>query len=169
MFTCTTCMLQFDLRTIYDTHIRKCIPISAFTTHTGQHVTVTRNTEGVFLCYCSHPGCPKPTGYSTTDNLRKYMKQIQSIWIGPNNTKQTARLKVNPHIIQECYSIQLTSNTIFQAIYIHTPSLDIDMQSPPPHGVQSSSNMPTSPRPFHISPCSMHNFMYTYTGLIIGH
>ena len=94
MFTCTTCMLQFDLRTVYNTHIRKCIPISNFATHTGQHVTATRNKEGVFLCYCSHPDYPKPTGYFTTNNLRKHMKKVQSTWIGPNNNKQSAQLKV---------------------------------------------------------------------------
>lgn len=100
MFTCTTCQLEFDLRGVYNTHTRKCIPVSTFTTHTGQQVTVTRNRNGVFLCYCSNPSCPKPTGYFTTDTMKKHMKKVQSTWIGPNKDKQSAQLKVNLCIIQ---------------------------------------------------------------------
>jgi hypothetical protein len=108
MFTCTTCNLEFDLKGVYYIHIRKCTPISTFTTPTGQKITVTRNMDGVFLCYCSNPDCPKPIGYATIDALRKHMKKVQSIWVGPNKNKQDAQLKVNLCTIFYQYDMQLT-------------------------------------------------------------
>ncbi|KAF8416465.1 hypothetical protein L210DRAFT_3511762 [Boletus edulis BED1] len=82
MFTCSTCKMQFHVKGVYNAHTRKCIPVSTFTAHSGQRVTVERNEGGVFLCYCSHPGCPKPTGYLTVDSIKNHMKKVQSTWIG---------------------------------------------------------------------------------------
>jgi len=94
MFICTTCKLEFDLRGVYNTHTRKCVPSSTFTTHSGQLVTVQRNESNVFLCYCSDSGCPKAKGYLTTDAMKRHMKKVGSTWIGPNNNKQSAQLEV---------------------------------------------------------------------------
>ena len=151
MFTCTTCMLQFDLRTVYNTHIRKCISISNFATHTGQHVTATRNKEGVFLCYCSHSDYPKPTGYSTTNNLRKPMKKVQSTWIGPNNNKQSAQLKVKLCMIPMSMTCNWFWMIQFSRYVLFTQSLDIAMQSSP----QPAIHIPISPMPAHVSPCKL--------------
>ena len=54
MFTCSMCKTQFHIWSLYNAHTQKCIPVSTFTTHSGQQVIVERNEGGTFLCYCSH-------------------------------------------------------------------------------------------------------------------
>ncbi|KAG6369356.1 hypothetical protein JVT61DRAFT_15003 [Boletus reticuloceps] len=88
MFTCSTCKMQFHVKGVYNAHTRKYIPVSTFTTHSEQQVMVERNEGGVFLCYCSHPGCPKPIGYLMVDFMKNHMKKVQSTWIGRKESEQ---------------------------------------------------------------------------------
>ena len=177
MFICSTCSLQFDLRGVYSAHIRKCISISTFTTHAGQQVTVKRNEKGVFLCYCSHPGCPKPTGYLTTDSMKNHIKKVQSTWIGPNNDKQSTQLEVNLCTHQHTHIRICLANSFLLFQTLSSTSLNIGessdtiMQSPTPSAVHSPHlMMMTSPKPSsNVSPfCTVDNahpvhYKFTYT------
>jgi hypothetical protein len=65
----------------YITHTRKCIKEASFTLG-DQDITIKRNSQGLFLCYCSHPSCPKK-GFSTVNGLKGHMKKVKSTWVGP--------------------------------------------------------------------------------------
>lgn len=56
--------------------------------HTGQTFLLRRNSVGVFLCYCSHPKCPKPAGFCTMDSLYKHLHTAKSQWLGPEAKQQ---------------------------------------------------------------------------------
>ncbi|KAI6025479.1 hypothetical protein EDC04DRAFT_2930846 [Pisolithus marmoratus] len=81
--TCKGCGLEFDNRNLHDTHWKKCVKTVTFVIHTGEQVTVTHHQNGTFLCYCSHPKCPKEKGFVTVDALQKHMKTLKTTWLGP--------------------------------------------------------------------------------------
>ncbi|KAI6038256.1 hypothetical protein EDC04DRAFT_3090911 [Pisolithus marmoratus] len=81
--TCKGCGLEFDDRNLHDTHWKKCVKTVTFVIHTGEQVTVTHHQNGTFLCYCSHPKCPKEKGFVTVDALQKHMKTLKTTWLGP--------------------------------------------------------------------------------------
>ncbi|KAI5996097.1 hypothetical protein EDC04DRAFT_2979571 [Pisolithus marmoratus] len=81
--TCKGCGLEFDNRNLHDTHWKKCVKTVTFVIHTGEQVTVTCHQNGTFLCYCSHPKCPKEKGFVTVDALQKHMKTLKTTWFGP--------------------------------------------------------------------------------------
>ncbi|KAI6017532.1 hypothetical protein EDC04DRAFT_2608014 [Pisolithus marmoratus] len=63
--TCKECGLQFDNRGLHDSHWKKCVKTVTFVAPTGEDVTVTRDRNGTFVCYCSHDKCPKENGFVT--------------------------------------------------------------------------------------------------------
>ncbi|KAI6038322.1 hypothetical protein EDC04DRAFT_2604044, partial [Pisolithus marmoratus] len=81
--SCKECNLEFDNKVLHDTHWKKCVKTVTFVTHTGEQVTVTRHQNGTFVCYCSHPKCPKEKGFVTVDALQKHMKTLKTTWLGP--------------------------------------------------------------------------------------
>ena len=80
---CSTCGMVFNTeeKSKYITHTRTCIKEASFTLG-NQDIVVKRNSQGLFLCYCSHPSCPKK-GFSTISGLKTHMKKVKSTWIGP--------------------------------------------------------------------------------------
>ncbi|KAI6139891.1 hypothetical protein EDD17DRAFT_1770388 [Pisolithus thermaeus] len=80
---CKECGLEFDNRNLHDAHWKKCVKVITFVAYTGQDVTITCHENGTFLCYCSHPKCPRETGFTTVDALHKHMKTLKTTWLGP--------------------------------------------------------------------------------------
>jgi hypothetical protein len=81
VFQCTFCSASFSAKNAYNTHTRKCTPVITFNL-SGESITIRRNALGVFLCYCSDPKCPSPTGYITLDSLRAHQKKTPNCrWV----------------------------------------------------------------------------------------
>ncbi|KAI5984878.1 hypothetical protein EDD15DRAFT_2201002 [Pisolithus albus] len=80
---CKECGLEFDNKILHDTHWKKCVREVTFIAYTGQEITLTRQENGAFACYCSHPKCPKQAGFATMDTLHKHMKTLKTTWLGP--------------------------------------------------------------------------------------
>jgi hypothetical protein len=80
---CTTCSTVFDNKdkSSYVTHVRQCSPTGTFVIG-DQKITVERNNQGLFLCYCSHPSC-STKGFTTINGLKAHMKKAMSTWVGP--------------------------------------------------------------------------------------
>lgn len=80
-FQCSFCPISFSAKNAYNTHTRKCTPTITFKL-SGEEITISRNACGVFLCYCSDPKCPSPTGYSTLDSLKAHQKKVPNCrWV----------------------------------------------------------------------------------------
>ncbi|KIK25617.1 hypothetical protein PISMIDRAFT_22752 [Pisolithus microcarpus 441] len=45
-------------------------------------ITVKKNEQGLFDCFCSHKGCPGKKGFTTVEGLKKHMHKLKSTWIG---------------------------------------------------------------------------------------
>ncbi|KAF9229976.1 hypothetical protein BU15DRAFT_84233 [Melanogaster broomeanus] len=178
MFTCTTCNQQFDNKSFYISHNKKCAATSSFIppNSSGLSVTLTRNEAGVFLCYCSNQDCPKASGYLTIDAIKAHMKKLKSSWVGVDSKNYGTISTVpaqdvdelciegqNPRSIipmvpaqdvvalytKDTQSLVTASGTV---INLQTDiRVDETMLSPPPPSVGSNNNMMISPR-FQIPP-----------------
>jgi hypothetical protein len=83
VYTCATCKAVYQDKNPYNSHRRKCILVATFKDpESGEVITVHRNAEGVFLCYCSKEGCPKKSGFATVDSLRSHIVKSGSRWVG---------------------------------------------------------------------------------------
>jgi hypothetical protein len=85
MFTCSNCSATFDLNKDYGKHSKQCLKeIETFISkQNNQRITVKKNEEGNFECYCSDSGCPdQKKTYKTIETLKKHMKKVKSHWIG---------------------------------------------------------------------------------------
>jgi hypothetical protein len=50
---------------------------------TNQKITIKKNNQGNFECYCSDAGCPnKKKVYKTIESLKRHLKKVKSHWIG---------------------------------------------------------------------------------------
>ena len=87
---CKECGLEFDNKKLHDTHRKKCVKEVTFIAHNGQEITVTRNQNGTFLCYCSHGKCPKDQGFATIDSMQKHMKNLKTTWLGREKKVQSS-------------------------------------------------------------------------------
>ncbi|KAI5981269.1 hypothetical protein EDC04DRAFT_2617498 [Pisolithus marmoratus] len=88
MYTCTTCQGIFQLRTEYASHRRQCIAevVTFFHQASGRQITIERNQDGFFECFCSDRGCPNPQRvYKNVETLKKHMKKVGSTWTGPDS------------------------------------------------------------------------------------
>jgi hypothetical protein len=83
VYTCADCNAVYQDRNPYNSHRRKCKPVGSFNDpESGKAITVHRNEDGVFLCYCSREGCPKKSGFATVDSLRSHIVRSGSRWVG---------------------------------------------------------------------------------------
>lgn len=80
---CDSCLVTFDNKNLYRNHRKKCVTTATITTYAGEQIVLHRNQDHVFLCYCSHPACPKPNGFVTAEAVQKHMKKLQTTWLGP--------------------------------------------------------------------------------------
>ncbi|KAF8415664.1 hypothetical protein L210DRAFT_3512239 [Boletus edulis BED1] len=81
-YVCESCASDFDEKNLYINHYKKCVTTVAVTTYSGEKMTLHRNENKVFLCYCSHPACPKSAGFTRSEGLLKHMKRLKTTWIG---------------------------------------------------------------------------------------
>ncbi|KAI5990691.1 hypothetical protein EDC04DRAFT_3097397 [Pisolithus marmoratus] len=121
--TCKGCGLEFDNRNLHDTHWKKCVKTVTFVIHTGEQVTVTHHQNGTFLCYCSHPKCPKEKGFLTVDALQKHMKTLKTTWLGPEK-KASAEGRAESSGQTPALEIDI-GNPQMSAGTIHTPKYGI--------------------------------------------
>ncbi|KAI6019059.1 hypothetical protein EDC04DRAFT_2941487 [Pisolithus marmoratus] len=119
--TCKGCGLEFDNRNLHDTHWKKCVKTVTFVIHTGEQVTVTHHQNGTFLCYCSHPKCPKEKGFVTVDALQKHMKTLKTTWLGPEK-KASAEGRAESSGQTPALEIDI-GNPQMSAGTIHTPKM----------------------------------------------
>jgi hypothetical protein len=85
MFVCKTCSSKFEAKADYNAHKKTCLmQIETFVfRQTNQKITVKKNDEGNFECYCSDAGCPdKKKVYKSIENLKRHLKKVESHWIG---------------------------------------------------------------------------------------
>ncbi|KAG1761140.1 hypothetical protein EDD22DRAFT_847972 [Suillus occidentalis] len=76
IYTCSRCKAAFP---------SSCLDHVVTTRFGGKSITLTKNADGRFSCYCSHNGCPSPsTTYKTIENLKRHLGKVGSEWVGPN-------------------------------------------------------------------------------------
>ena len=84
MFTCQNCQAEFQTRNEYSSHKRMCVESTKTFQLNGEQITVRKNGEGKFACYCSHSGCGTGSKtYQNTYTLSTHMKKVGSHWVGP--------------------------------------------------------------------------------------
>jgi hypothetical protein len=88
-FICSHCKLEFENKNLYVTHTRKCVKTVTFVAYNNQEITVTRDQNNVFLCYCSDKRCPRPRGFLRVNALQKHLKTSKTIWLGPEKKVRT--------------------------------------------------------------------------------
>lgn len=81
--------MGFDNKNLHDSHWKKCVKTLNFLAYNGQEITVTRHANGTFVCYCSHPKCPKAQGFTTQDALQRHLKKSKTTWLGPEKKAST--------------------------------------------------------------------------------
>jgi hypothetical protein len=90
MFICPNCSAEFAGKTEYGLHSKKCLKkVETFTLKsTNQKITVKKNAQGYFECYCSDSGCPSQKRvYTTIESLKRHLKKVNSHWVGPSKVK----------------------------------------------------------------------------------
>ena len=85
--TCNSCGSCFTEKNLYINHYKKCVQKGSLTLPDGQDIVLWRNQDKKFLCYCSNPPCPKSSGFTTLDGLKQHMKNLETIWLGPEKKK----------------------------------------------------------------------------------
>ncbi|KAI6035840.1 hypothetical protein EDC04DRAFT_2897620 [Pisolithus marmoratus] len=123
--SCKECGLEFDNKNIHDAHWKKCVKTMSFVSHTGQEVTVNHHANGTFLCYCSHPKCPKEVGFATVDALGKHMKNLKTTWLGAEK-KASAEGGAEPSGQNPALEIDV-GDPHMSAGTIHTPKMPAGM------------------------------------------
>ncbi|KAF9237275.1 hypothetical protein BU15DRAFT_63332 [Melanogaster broomeanus] len=151
MFTCTTCNQQFDNKSFYISHNKKCAATSSFIppNSSGLSVTLTRNEAGVFLCYCSNQDCPKASGYLTIDAIKAHMKKLKSSWVGVDSKNYRALSTVPAQDVDDLCTKDTQSTVPTSGAVTDLQAnarLDETMLSPPPPSVESNNDMMISPR-----------------------
>ncbi|KAF9231682.1 hypothetical protein BU15DRAFT_68122 [Melanogaster broomeanus] len=150
MFTCTTCNQQFDNKSFYISHNKKCATSSSFIppNSSGLSVSLTRNEAGVFLCYCSNQDCPKASGYLTIDAIKAHMKKLKSSWVGVDSKNYRAIFTVPAQDVDDLRTKDTSTITTSGAVTNPQAGarLDETMLSPPPPSVESNNDMMISPR-----------------------
>ena len=86
-FACASCSISFDSKNLRDAHSKRCVKTATITNGKGNRVTITRDDNGTFRCYCSHVACPKTKGYATSNALQKHITKSQTTWLGPEGKK----------------------------------------------------------------------------------
>ncbi|KAI5990273.1 hypothetical protein EDC04DRAFT_2614205 [Pisolithus marmoratus] len=135
--SCNECSLEFDNKVLHDMHWKKCIKTVTFVTHTGEQITITHHQNGTFVCYCSHPKCPKEKGFVTVDALQKHMKTLKTTWLGPEKKASVFLTWIQSNREAEGEA-ESSGNTQMSAGTIHTPKEEVAMASP-------NSSSPRSP------------------------
>jgi uncharacterized C2H2 Zn-finger protein len=90
MFTCDNCSATFEAKKEYSQHSKKCLKEveTFFHKPTNQSITVKKNAEDSFECYCSDSGCPNERRvYKTIESLKRHLKNVNSHWVGPSKVK----------------------------------------------------------------------------------
>ncbi|KAI6025416.1 hypothetical protein EDC04DRAFT_2606298 [Pisolithus marmoratus] len=137
--SCNECSLEFDNKVLHDMHWKKCIKTVTFVTHTGEQITITRHQNGTFVCYCSHPKCPKEKGFVTVDALQKHMKTLKTTWLGPEKKASAEGEAESSGRAGQAPAFEIDiSDTQMSAGTIHTPKEEVAMASP-------NSPSPSSP------------------------
>ncbi|KAI6043207.1 hypothetical protein EDC04DRAFT_2600384 [Pisolithus marmoratus] len=127
--TCKECGLQFDNRGLHDSHWKKCVKTVTFVAPTGEDVTVTRDRNGTFVCYCSHDKCPKENGFVTVGALQRHMKTLKTTWLGPEKKASEAEGRAESSGQPPALEIDI-GNPQMSAGTIHTPKEEVAMASP---------------------------------------
>ncbi|KAI5985430.1 hypothetical protein EDC04DRAFT_2913772 [Pisolithus marmoratus] len=154
--TCKECGLQFDNRGLHDSHWKKCVKTVTFVAPTGEDVTVTRDRNGTFVCYCSHDKCPKENGFVTVGALQRHMKTLKTTWLGPEKKASEAEGRAESSGQPPALEIDI-GNPQMSAGTIHTPKEEVAMASPnspslrSPMAMQVQSLMSLVPPPPHDS------------------
>jgi hypothetical protein len=88
IYTCSRCKAAFPSVSRLNNHRKSCLDDVVTTRFGGKSITLTKNADGRFSCYCSHNGCPSPsTTYKTIENLKRHLGKVGSEWVGPNKVK----------------------------------------------------------------------------------
>jgi uncharacterized C2H2 Zn-finger protein len=90
MFICDNCSATFEAKKEYSQHSKKCLKeVETFIWKlTNQSITVKKNAQGNFECYCSDSGCPNERRvYKTIESLKRHLKKVDSHWVGPSKVK----------------------------------------------------------------------------------
>jgi len=96
MLICSTCSAGFEDRNQYSSHTKHCVGDTVTFVYQNQNITVKKNTEGAFDCYCSDVGCPgKKRVYKTIEGLKKHLKKVKSHWIGTSKVILTSWILVH--------------------------------------------------------------------------
>ncbi|KAI5982121.1 hypothetical protein EDC04DRAFT_2915922 [Pisolithus marmoratus] len=109
--SCKECGLEFDNKNIHDAHWKK--------------KSLDRHANGTFLCYCSHPKCPKEVGFATVDALGKHMKNLKTTWLGPEK-KASAEGRAESSGQTPALEIDI-GNPQMSAGTMHTPKMPAGM------------------------------------------
>ncbi|KAI6043201.1 hypothetical protein EDC04DRAFT_2891230 [Pisolithus marmoratus] len=137
--SCNECSLEFDNKVLHDMHWKKCIKTVTFVTHTGEQITITHHQNGTFVCYCSHPKCPKEKGFVTVDALQKHIKTLKTTWLGPEKKASAEGEAESSGQAGQAPAFEIDiSDTQMSAVTIHTPKEEVAMASP-------NSSSPRSP------------------------
>jgi len=89
MTVCPTCSGTFT-SSEYSNHSKGCSKqvVTFNFKPRNQKITVKKNVQGSFACYCSDARCPdKKRVYKTIENLKKHMKAVGSYWVGLRKVK----------------------------------------------------------------------------------
>lgn len=84
-FVCTNCSAEFALKRDHGKHRKICLmEVETFIFKpSNEKITVKKNDQGSFDCYCSDAGCPSENRvYKSIENLKKHMKKVKSHWVG---------------------------------------------------------------------------------------
>ncbi|KAF8633670.1 hypothetical protein AX17_004413, partial [Amanita inopinata Kibby_2008] len=91
--SCKHCNAIFATTEERHMHIRSCVP-SITLEFSDSRVDLQRNSDGDFICYCSHPKCPR--AFKSSHSIKRHAKEANSRWIGPSETKIDDKARGTP-------------------------------------------------------------------------
>ena len=81
-YTCHHCQLQLKDKNLYISHSKKCVRTVTFVTRDNQEITVTRDDDDKFTCYCSSKKCPSI--FAMAGSIQRHMNKLKTTWLGPD-------------------------------------------------------------------------------------
>jgi hypothetical protein len=85
-YTCLNCSTVFGVKSDYGKHSKQCLKTTETFEFNTQSITIHKNSEDHFNCYCSDAGCADgKKSYKNIENMKRHMRKAKSHWLGKVN------------------------------------------------------------------------------------
>jgi len=75
--SCVMCLMPFDTHKALNEHTPQCQVL--IIQYPNGPISISRNTQGLYVCQCAHPSCPTP--FKNKRHLQKHVNMVAKPWV----------------------------------------------------------------------------------------